>query len=272
MTNIHFLNDIFPRLPSDLIAQMQARYPNIRLQPEADFVPLTECPVCMIVGLTGTGKSTTLAKLKDMRQAGELTYADDIPVRRELADWVVIPTTQIISGQAVSPVKGRELRFAATRKFTRELDPGGVAAVFSWLYYGGDTSIPLVSEGVRGPVEIRYVLEHFPKWRVFELWVPPLVRLQRLSGRSDAFDQVAKGNVDLTFLPLEDQAEAQSLLAQGLILPQAVRTMAAEVQNYGYQPYDAENHTERYRYLNIEQTPPEQSAAEISRFIREMSA
>ena len=269
MTNTDFHTDILPHLPDALLAQMQARYPNIRLQPEAGFRPLTAYPVCMVVGLTGTGKSTTLAQLETLRGAGEIAYAADIPSRRELADWLVIPTAQILSGEAVGPVKGREARFGYTRTFAQAVS-GGLAAAFSWLYYRAEQPLPLVSEGVRGPGEIRYVLENIPAWRVFELWVPPLVRLQRLSGRNDSFDQVAHATADVSFLPADDQATARSLLAQGLISPEALTTIAAEARNYGHQPYDPANQTGRYHYLNIEHTPPAHSAALLRDFITEM--
>ncbi len=269
MTNTHFHTDILPRLPESLRTEMQARYPSVRLQAEAGFRPLTEYPVCMVVGLTGTGKSTTLAQLEALRQAGELAYVADIPSRRELADWLVIPTAQILSGKAVSPVKGREARFGYTRIFAEAI-PGGLAAAFSWLHYRAEQPLPLVSEGVRGPGEIRYVLDNIPAWRVFELWVPPLVRLQRLSGRNDAFDQVAHAQADVSFLPADDQDKARSLLAQGVISPEAITTIAAEAQNYGHQPYDPANQTERYHFLNIEHTAPGQSALMLRDFITEM--
>ncbi len=268
---VFYLNEVYPRLSAQLREQMQTRYPNIRLHAEGGFLPLTEYPVCMVVGLTGTGKSTTLRQLDLLRQSEQVAYRDDIPSRRELADWMVIPTVQVLDGDPVAALKGREARFAATRKFARQV-PGGLAAAFSWLNYRGDRQMPLVSEGVRGPNEIRYVLERFPCWRVFELWVPPLVRLQRLSGREDIFDQVANPDAqpDLTFLPLEDQAEALRLYENGLISHTALITLQAEAQNYDHQPFDPTNSTERYHCLNIAQMPPEESAAALCRFIHEM--
>ena len=266
-----YLTDVYPQLPALMREQMQARYPDIRLRAETGFAPLADYPVCMVVGLTGTGKSTTLSRLAARRESGQVAYRDDIPTRREVADWIVIPVVQVLNGEPVAPLKGREARFAATRRFAQEV-PGGLAAAFSWLYYRGDSSIPLVSEGVRGPDEIRYVLEHFPRWRVFELWVPPLVRLQRLSGRADSFDQLANPNaaVDVSFLPRDVQAEALRLWQRGVISQAALVTLHAEAQNYGHQPFDHTNTTARYRFLNIEQVPPEDAATELVRFIHEI--
>ena len=267
MLNERFLNDIVPQLPAALLKQMQMRYPDIRLQPQEGFAPLTIYPVCMVVGLTGTGKSTTLDKLAELREAGQVAYREDIPSRRELADWLVIPTVQIINGQAVQPVKDREQRFALTRQFAQEFEPGGLAAVYGWLYYRGDEKVPIVSEAVRGPREIAYVLEHAPHWKVFELWVPPLIRLQRLSGRGDAFDQVAQSSIDVAFLPPESQNEARALLQAGKITPEAITTIAAEARNYGHQPFDATNSTANYRYLAIDRVEPAEAAAEMAQFL-----
>lgn len=269
-THTFYLDEVYPQLPALLREQMQGRYPDIRLCAEAGFAPLAEYPVCMVVGLTGTGKSTTLSKLAARRESGQVAYRDDIPTRREVADWIAIPVVQMLNGEPIAPLKGREARFAATRRFAQEV-PGGLAAAFSWLYYRGDLSIPLVSEGVRGPDEIRYVLEHFPRWRVFELWVPPLVRLQRLSGRADSFDQLANPDaaVDVSFLPHDAQDEALRLWKRGVISQAALVTLHAEAQNYGHQPFDHTNTTARYRFLNIEQVSAEDAAAELARFIHE---
>ncbi len=265
-----YLNDVYPQLPVQVREAMQARYPDIRLRAEAGFSPLAEYPVCMVVGLTGTGKSTALGKLDALRQRGQAAYRDDIPSRREVADWIAIPVVQVLNGDLVTPLKGREARFAATRRFAQEV-PGGLAAAFSWLHYRGDMPIPLVSEGVRGPDEIRYVLENAPRWRVFEMWVPPLVRLRRLSGRVESFDQLANPDaaVDVSFLPREVQDEALRLYTSGEISQAALVTLHAEAQNYGHQPFDRANTTARYRFLNIEQLAPEDAAAELARFIHE---
>lgn len=267
MLNERFLNEIVPQLPVTLLEQMQAHYPNICLQPAADFRPLTEYLVCMVVGLTGTGKSTTLDKLAELCDSGQVVYREDIPSRRELADWLVIPTVQILNSQLVQPVKDREQRFALTRQFTQVFEPGGLAAVYRWLYYRGDENVPLVSEAVRGPREIAYVLEHAPRWKVFELWVPPLIRLQRLSGRGDVFDQVAQATVDVSFLPAEAQAEACELLQAGKIMPEAITTIAAEARNYGHQPFDPTNSTVNYRYLAIDRIEPAEAAVKMAQFL-----
>lgn len=263
-----YLNRVYPHLPAEMRQRLTERYPQVRLSPETGFTPLTECPVCMVVGLTGTGKSTTLGRL-----AGRIAYRDDIPSRREIADLIVIPTAQVISGEAVMPVKGREARFAYTHKFAQEFAPGGLGVAFSWLHYRRDTSLPLVSEGVRGPDEIRYVLENCPRWHVFELWVSPLVRLQRLSQRQDNFDQLANPDTeaDFAFLPPEAQTAAREMLHTGAISHMALVTLQAEARNYGHQPYDSANRTARYRFLPLETITPDDAAADLARFIEDMA-
>ena len=98
----------------------------MRLEPEAGFQPLGTLPLRMVCGLTGSGKSTTLAALQ---QSGRWQYRDDLPSRRDLADLVIIPAAQVHSGQAIQPVRDRAGRFRWTHYFAqqnlqRRLDSG----------------------------------------------------------------------------------------------------------------------------------------------------
>jgi hypothetical protein len=263
--------NVWPLVADDLKAALSQNYPNVRLRAKAGCVSLADLPVTMLVGLTGTGKSTTLDQLNKLRKAGGLTYRDDIPDRRELADLVIIPTAQVIGSEAVQPVKDREKRFELTRRFAQAFDAGGSAAAYGWLYYCQDTPVPLLSDGLRGPGEIAYTLAHYPQWQVIELWVDPVLRLRRLSHRNDAFDQVARAAAvdDLGFLPDTAQTAALQLLEAGEISPQAIITARAEAQNYGGQPYDALNQTGRYHCLVMDHLPPDAVAQQVAQWIAE---
>jgi hypothetical protein len=267
----YFAETVWPQVPAELKAQFAARYPRVRLSAAAGFVPLPQVAVCMVVGLTGTGKSTALARLDAQRSAGSTLFEDDIPDRRTLADLAIIPTAQALAGEPVQPVKDREQRFALTRRFAQSVDAGGSAAVYGWLYYQWDGRTPLLSDGLRGPGEIAYALAHYPRWRVCELWVDPLIRLRRLSQRGDRFDVVGRAPTgeDVAFLPADRQAEALKLLAAGEISADALVTARAEAQNYGGDPYDRDNHTPRYRCLRIDDQTPEETARQIAAFMGE---
>ncbi|MFZ4816803.1 MAG: hypothetical protein ACOYL5_19865, partial [Phototrophicaceae bacterium] len=211
----HYLQQIYPHLPESAHAIL-ANYPAVRFIPQAGDIPLAEHPLMMLVGLTGTGKSTAL---EEMRQ--QVTLREDVPSRRELADLVVIPFGQSILNAPIEPVKDREARFAFTRAFHQQVAPGGIAEAFSWLYYAPTDGLT-VSEGVRGAHEIRYALEH-TRWKIIELWVGHITRLERLSRRRESFDQVESTDVsDLSFLPPNEIAKVQKMLKKGEITPEAI--------------------------------------------------
>jgi hypothetical protein len=222
----------------------------------------------MLVGLTGTGKSTTLDALDRLRHQGETAYCDEIPNRREVADWIIIPCAQAAASEVIRPVKDRAERFALTRRFAQEVDAGGSAAAYGWLHY--HETGPLLSDGLRGPGEIAYALAHYPRWRVVELWVDPVTRLQRLTNRKDSFDQVAvtEAAADLSFLPAETHPRAQALLAAGEISPAAIITARAEAENYGSEPYDRHNRTPNYLCLLIDALSPAEVARQVADFMR----
>ena len=106
-------------------------------------------------------------------------------------------------------------RFSYTRSFAERV-PGGMAAVFSWLYLADSFTDLIFSEGIRGENEIRYALTRFPAWQIVELTLDPLTRLRRLSERRDRFDR-ALGDADLSFLPCDLRDEAQAMLEAGEI-------------------------------------------------------
>ena len=260
-----FVEHVWPQVPQNLKARVYERYPNMRIGREPGCVPLPKLPVCMVIGLTGTGKTTALKHLAEMRREGSLHYRDDIPTRRELADFIIIPTAQVLGGEPVQPVIDREQRFGYTYKFAHEFESGGSAAAYGWLHYHGDTDTPLLSDGLRGPREIAYALEHYPQWSAIELWVDPITRLQRLTDRSDMFDYVSQrqSTIDLSFLTTDQQNAAQQALAKGIVSPQAIITARAESQNYGQEPFDRANTTARYHCVEIDDLTPQGVAQQI---------
>lgn len=237
----YFIRQVLPRLGSRPLGG----YPAISLVPRADSRPLGDCALLMLVGLTGCGKSTTLAQLG----------AGTIPSRREVADCIAIPYAQSLAGEALQPVQDRARRFACTRRFAQAA-PGGMAAAFSWLWLHRDAQIPLLTEGIRGDAELHFALSCFPRWRVVELALPPLQRLRRISGRRDAFDQVDEA-ADLDFLPRELQDEARALLASGEINRRALAIVRAEARNYGLHPFAAGGDYPNYQRLDVVGMTPE---------------
>lgn len=162
---------------------MSARLPlpHLRLPdtpPAADEQPLGHLPLTVVVGVTGVGKSTALSALQKLGRQKVL------PNRREVADAVMIWP------QAGRAVTDREERFALTAQY-RAGHPGGMAQALGSLL--ADTrhwgAAPLF-DGLRGLDEVRYAAQHFPAWRFVALGAPDTVRVRRLLGRADGFDQV----------------------------------------------------------------------------------
>lgn len=256
---------VYPQL-TDSQQQIFAQYAEtIRLTPTDGFEPLANLPVVMLVGLTGTGKSTALDTLRAMNKN---SYEDRILSRRELADAVLIPTALRAQARPITHIAHREARFALTRYFRAHIAEGGSAQAFTWLYAKLPTDALILSEGVRGAEEIAYALA-FTHWRVVELWVDPLERLQRLSVRQEAFDQVsASAALDWGFLPAEAVPHAQALLAEGKISTTAVITAAAEARSYGSIPYDPQNQTPNYRCIMIDDLTPSEVGRQIMEFVQ----
>ncbi len=254
-----YQQQVWPQLPAAVTDDLARRYPNLRLQAASGFSPLSQKRLVMVVGFTGTGKTTMLRELSALREQGQLDYRDDVPSRREIADLVLLPAAQVWSGQPIAPVRDRAERFRLTGIFSQHIEPGGFSAVYRWLYYRDDLHLPLVSEGV-----------HSPNWRIFELWVDPITRLQRLSNRADDFDRVRDAAIDWSFLPDAQQVQAaQSLLEQGGISHKALLTVQAESVNYGGQAFDPDNQTLHYRFLRIDTLSPQLAAQELAHFMQE---
>lgn len=199
------------------------------------------------MGLTGVGKSTAVNALQT--SGTPLTL---LPNRRTLTDALIIPETQRAAGQPVQTVTDRLERFDLTKRY-RETYPGGmVHALGQYLgsryleahpYEGQGT---LVFDNLRGLEEARASVETFPKARFILLDAPPLVRLLRLVGRNDRFDQVAATRLENTsfaeqLMALDgleavfDPYELARLEARGIPegdILKAVRIILSEAANY----------------------------------------
>ncbi|MCY4018966.1 MAG: hypothetical protein OXG39_06130 [Chloroflexi bacterium] len=254
----YYLSEVYPRLKLPL----PDAYPLVRLDSAAGYHSLGSHPLLMLVALTGTGKSTTLACLRQNLGPEGMGV---IPSRRELADWIALPMMQTLNGEATRPVADRVRRFAYTRSFAERV-PGGMAAAFSWLYLADSFSDLVIAEGIRGGNEMRHALTRFPAWRIVELTLDPLTRLRRLSERRDRFDRAA-GAADLSFLPCELREEAQTMLAAGEIDARAIAIMGAEVENYGLLPFAAGHQYRNYHRIAVDQRSPEQVAREVAQIV-----
>ena len=254
----YYLREVFPRLDITLAE----KYPLVSLLPRAGFHPLGDQALLMLVALTGTGKSTTLKLLRGRLRG---CNSDVIPSRREIADWIAIPTVQTLAGEPIEPLPDRRRRFASTRKFAAHVR-GGMAAAFSWLHLADEFDGLLLSEGIRGESEIRYALRHFPRWQIVELTLNPLTRLRRLSGRRDDFDR-AGGRADISFLPRGLQREALALFKAGEITAQALAIVQAEAVNYGFDPFADGRGYANYHQIDVDGLSPTDVAEAVLHII-----
>ncbi|WP_425148157.1 ATPase [Deinococcus sp.] len=149
----------------------------VGLVPAAEGWPsLGKQALVVLVGVTGVGKSSALAALPGLKV---------LPDRREITDAVMILP---VLGR---PVRDREERFALSADY-RRTHPGGMAQALGSLHADPTRwSGPLVFDGLRGADEVRYAAEQFPAWRFVSLHAPDALRVRRLLGRADSFDQVA---------------------------------------------------------------------------------
>ena len=192
--------------------------------------PLAACPLMILVGVTGVGKSTVLAHLAEFG----LDYAL-LPDRRVLTDRLIISAMQAQEGGPIQPVTDRGLRFDYTRRY-REQYPGGMAHALALV-----SASPVLAgrlllfDGLRGANEVQHAAQALPQARFAMLEAPDAVRVQRLLGRRDAFDTIRvmpSGDLDATgpqnladlglpeaagLLPEEDTAHLIGWVRQGAI-------------------------------------------------------
>ena len=198
----------------------------------------------IVLGLTGVGKSTAVTALTDTHTdtyTGTLTL---LPNRRELTDALIIPAVQRADGLPLRPVTDRLERFALTRRY-RELHPGGMVRALNEYLQRDAGEGPFVFDNLRGLEEAEAAVSAFPDARFVLLDAPPLVRLSRLLGRHDPFDEVVDRPKNTSFteqllavdgLPeLFDVRALTSWAAEGAPesdLLKAARIIVSESQNY----------------------------------------
>lgn len=147
---------------------------------------LADQPLTIIVGVTGVGKSTTLERLSSQGVAFSL-----LPNRRIVADEVIIGTIQALDGQPPTPVTDRVRRLEYTARY-RKLFPGGVAHALTRVVIDPQRwPAPLLFDGLRGLDEVSGAVTLLPHSRFIVLHAPDEIRVRRLLGRGDAFDQTA---------------------------------------------------------------------------------
>lgn len=201
---------------------MSAALPFLRTEPPSPApheARLGDLPLTVLVGVTGVGKSTALAAL-----AGEALRV--LPDRREVTDAVMILP---VAGGAV---RDREERFRLTAQYRRD-HPGGMAqALGSLVADTGHWGRTPVFDGLRGLEEVQYAAEQYPQWRFVALSAPDLVRVRRLLGRADTFDQVTPSGTD----DLEATLHGIPNVLE-VFMPNELRALA-DLRHRGYAPDD----------------------------------
>jgi len=242
--------------------------------PPAGWIPLDQTRLLIIVGVTGVGKSTTLARMD--AQGARL---HPLPERRILTDKLIIPAVQSALGEPVVSIGDRTLRFGYTRRF-REWFPGGMAQALQLISVDpmlGET--PLLFDGLRGEEEIHWALDALPRARFVMLDAPDVVRVLRLVGRNDSFDRTTATAVGASAVTLgdlffdevgvlfneEEVAHLRQLIVEGAISADEVRAKARIVseERRNYDPAATRNALESAgsdRALVIDTTAYDSSA------------
>jgi hypothetical protein len=175
----------------------KARLPFVQLNPgvgigaptPAGWAAVVDCPLLILVGVTGVGKSTALQALT----AAGLDYCL-LPDRRDLTDRLIIPSVQAQAGEPAAPVRDRKARFAYTRAY-REQYPGGMAHALAQLRIDPQVQDgALLFDGLRGANEVTHAAALLPHALFVVLEAPDVVRVARLLGRNDPFDQIGEAH------------------------------------------------------------------------------
>lgn len=157
--------------------------------PTSGWIPIADCPLLIVVGVTGVGKSTTIAALNER----EIPFTM-LPDRRALTDDLIIARLQQADGVPVEREQDRARRFDYTRRFRAQF-PGGMAHALAQLQIIESTAAgQLIFDGLRGSNEVEHAAQLLPLARFVALDAPDIVRVQRLLGRNDAFDQIQPGS------------------------------------------------------------------------------
>lgn len=152
----------------------------------AGWRALADCPLLIVVGVTGVGKSTTLGALTRQGFAHTL-----LPNRRDLTDRLMIAMLQAEDGDPIAPVTDRQQRFAYTRRY-RQRHSGGMSHALTQLWVEPRQAAGwLIFDGLRGENEVTHAAALLPHAYFVALHAPDGVRVRRLLGRNDTFDQIA---------------------------------------------------------------------------------
>lgn len=176
-----------------------------------------------IVGLTGVGKSTTLEALK----TSDINFLL-LPNRRQLTDEIIISEMQRKYNLPIKPVKDRVQRFEYTKNY-RKIHPSGMAYVLkTYLDSTEITQKNLIFDNLRGVNEVKGGIEYFPNASFIMLDAPEEVRLQRLVGRKDIFDQVDSK----LLLENQDKELPKFKDIDSNVLASALKIINTEKENY----------------------------------------
>lgn len=148
------------------------------------FLPLTQLPLLILVGLTGVGKSTVIDLL-----AKTLPFTL-LPNRRELTDEIIIASLQKEAGEPIKPVADRLKRFEYTARYRAKYAGGMAQALAQVVVKASHAGELFIFDGLRGLNEVQHGSATFPQARFIVLEAPDLVRLSRLLKRGDHFDIV----------------------------------------------------------------------------------
>ena len=249
--------------------------------------PVAGCPLLVLVGVTGVGKSTALAAIAE---AG-LDYCL-LPDRRDLTDRLIIPSVQAQRGEPQRPLADRRLRFEYTRAY-RERHPGGMADALAGLWIDPQVQDgALLFDGLRGANEVTHAAALLPYALFVVLEAADAVRVARLMGRNDPFDQIggeSRPNADLdriqsfadvgvqeaerSFTALEEQALLE-LVRSGAVTAEALANSLQIVleERRSYDPVAAkaaliEAAPLRTLVVDTQRHGPEEVGALIVRFV-----
>lgn len=177
-------------------------------KPKPPYHPLSDLTLVIIVGLTGAGKTTTLAGLQESGVNFTL-----LPNRRTITDDIMISDLQKEDGQLPYPVTDRLQRFEYTARYRRRFSGGMGHALGRLAVNPEKIKLPLIFDGLRGCNEVAYAAENFKQAYFLILDASDTTRLQRLLNRADVFDQAQTLNREIDHSLLQALSEIEGIKA-----------------------------------------------------------
>ena len=168
-------------------------FPDIFCHNTNDGVSVLQYPLVILVGVTGTGKSTGLELLTESFDKNVVL----IPERRILTDHFILRPLMREQGLAERTLT-REERYPYLKQFRKD-HPEGVAGILRQLALKKplESDQFLVFDGLRGLNEIDYALENFSNCHFLAFDTPYSVRILRLLERRDSHDNFIRENKSL---------------------------------------------------------------------------